>query len=79
MELPKATLEDIYSQNNDIIGHLERLNENVHFIREAIYGRTPREKEANPKPPIRGDQGIVEMEGGRIENVLNEILAELQK
>lgn len=79
MESPKATLEDIYNQNNDIIGHLERLNENLHLIREAIYGRTVREIEATPKPPIRGNHGIVEMESGRIENVLNEILAALQK
>ena len=74
MEQPKATLDDLYKQNQAIIGNLERLHENLHYIREAAYGQTFEERERTQKEPPHGRYGIFENEGARLQHKLDEVL-----
>lgn len=62
MEEPNASLDDLYKQNETIIGLLERLNENLYLTREAVYGRTADEAGKPYDNPKHGDWGMVSPE-----------------
>ena len=79
MEAPKATLDDIYNQNNNIIALLERLNENIHYIREATYGQTVSESGLRFDQPKHGAFGAVGENSAQVEQLLSEILASVRK
>lgn len=79
MEAPKATLEDIYNQNNNIIVLLERLNENIHYVREATYGQTVSESGLRFDQPKHGAFGAVGESSAQVEQLLADILTAVSK
>lgn len=70
---PRASLDDIYNQNRTIIGHLERLNENIYLIREALYGQTSEESGTQYEQPKHGEWGVIAESVGQIERYLSSI------
>lgn len=58
--VPRATLDDIYNQNETIIGLLERLNQNTFYLREAVYGQTSEEAGRRFENPKHGHWGSVD-------------------
>ncbi|WP_417215186.1 hypothetical protein [Arthrobacter sp.] len=79
MAEPKATLDDIYRQNESIIGLLERLNENLHHIREATYGQTVEESGKRFDQPKHGVFGAIAESKTETESILSEIRDALSK
>ena len=73
MPEPKATIDDLYNQNTSIIEHLARLNENLHLIREALYGRTRAESGQNWEEPKHGEWGAISETAAATENYLTTI------
>lgn len=74
MSEPRATLDDLYSQNNTIIGHLERLNENIFLLRETVYGQTSEESGKHYGHPKHDHYGMATGEQlDSIESSLGEI------
>src|SRR5699024_10864361 len=74
MEDPKATLEDLYRQNDNNIALLDRLNENSHYIREATYGQTVAEAGKRFDLPKHGEFGAVGENSAQAESLLGEFL-----
>ncbi|GAB3188251.1 hypothetical protein [Nesterenkonia suensis] len=74
MDEPHASLNDLYNQNEAIIGLLERLNENVHLIREATYGQTASESGKPYENPKHGHWGMTDADQIQsLEQVLHQI------
>ncbi len=74
MREPEATLDDLYAQNQTIIGHLERLNENLFYLREAVYGQTRQESGEPYANPKHGSWGMPDSEQvGSLETILESI------
>lgn len=80
MKEPDATLNDLYAQNESIIRHLERMNKNLYYIREAVYGQTREESGEPYANPKHGSWGMVDSEQiESLEAVLQEIADSLGK
>ncbi|RJN32907.1 hypothetical protein [Nesterenkonia natronophila] len=78
MREPRAELDDLYNQNESIIGLLERLNENIYLIREAVYGQTRRESNQPYENPKHGHWGMVSADQiASIESTLEDIAEDL--
>jgi len=79
-----ATLNDLHKQNEAIIGLLERLNENIFLIREAVYGQTQDEARASGMQgrfdnPKHGHFGAVAESTTELETLVLEIADHLKK
>ncbi|WP_448810466.1 hypothetical protein [Agromyces bauzanensis] len=70
---PRATMDDLYSKLGTIVGHLERLNDNIHLIREAVYGQTREESGENYQHPKHGQWGAISEAANSAENYLSTI------
>lgn len=79
--MPRATLDDLYSQNENIIGLLERLNQNVYYLREAVYGSTQSESPSDAvyENPKHGKFGVVAESSDQVQSHLAYIADEVAR
>ena len=70
---PRATIDDLFSVLESVVGQLEQLNENMELVREAVYGQTSEESGENYEEPKHGEWGVVAGASSQVENYLNTI------
>lgn len=70
---PRASMDDLYSLLSTVVGHLERMNENMHLLREAVYGQTSDESGQRYEQPKHGDWGVIGQASGQVESYLEAI------
>jgi hypothetical protein len=70
---PRATLDDLYSVLQSVVGQMEKLNENMVLVREAVYGQTSDESGDEYEEPKHGAWGVVAGSSSQAESYLRDI------
>ena len=78
MAQPRATLDDLYNQNQTMIDLLVRMDSSLHLIREATYGSTSAESGDHYDSPKHGAFGAAEAIG-QLEMAIHDLSGKLTK